>query len=532
MKKFSLMLLLAVLCTALIFPLYACGENPAASSSPSASSSVYNPFNDPEYYDTVSNRASVDTANAVTDDFDGSLNADLWKIVDGAWHFQPDASSKGNDYHNGDLKENVFLIDNYDDADGVLALRATGDFYDYSDAALTARFNAMQTGENINSTRSAGCLATTETYGPGRYEVTMKATPVEGSVSALWTFYWGGNEQHEIDIEIVGGGDAAGGQPNGFDRIWFTSWTKPTTTTSSQPYLSDLGYDWYLNDGEWHTFTFDWYTNYNSTGEKRIDWFIDGKLVYSLNGSEAQSVIADKAGNIWLGAWLSGWSGAKNFNTAYMYVDEFTYTPFAQQTGWTKTTYEPDYRLFTPVKTATGANEYVVPIIESPVDQRLSNVGFEELYDGKVVVMNNKNIAVGSVIGWTQNDILGKTGGTVSSSADAKSGTKAIVITENAYASQEYTKVYDNYSFDFEIWAKKASSSAEGCVEIVFYNNSGALIRTETITLDITSTDYTKISQEITTPDGTRKMVIRLKCTVGSITCDDASLIYTGVAAQ
>lgn len=535
MKKILLTVLSTLLCLSLAIPLFACGDNkPSTSAITSASASAgpsTAPIDDPEYYANFTQRAEVDNDGIIEDNFNGSI-ANFWKVLDGAWDYTPDAAAKGNDYHNGCLKENVQLINEYDGKTGVLALRATGDNYSYGDPALTARFDQYKTGGLINSTRSAACLVTPDVYGPGRYETVMKALPVDGAVSALWTFFWGngGQQQHEIDIEIV-----SGGATGDFATIWYTSWTASDCSSNEKLKLADVNLNYFLNDGQWHTFTFDWYTNYNQSGEKRIDWFIDGKCIYSLAGSspDVQNKIAYMGGNIWLGAWISGWSGSsyRDWDTSYMYVDSFKHVPFKNQSGYTPTTYKPQYDMYTPVMTATGADkEYVVPVIAAPVNEWMSNGTFENVYDGSVVVMNRENVGTGTqgYVGWSKGDYLGQTGGTVNLVDDAQAGTKALQITANAYAAQTYTRVYDNYKFDFEMYAKLADSESTAVIEILFYKTNGSVNGSKTIRINVTETDYTRLSREITAPSDTRKMVIRVACTHGSVTIDSASLIFKG----
>ena len=531
MRKLFLTVISVLLCLFLTIPLFACnGDEASTSQKPSQPAQSAPNADAPEYYADYTKRAEVDNNGIIEDNFNGSI-ADFWKIIDGAWDNKPD-NAKGNDYHNGCLKENVFLIDEYDGKKGVLALRATGDNYSYNDPNLNARFNDYKTDGLIDSTRSAASLVTPKTYGPGRYETVMKAAPVDGIVSALWTFYWAnqGAEQHEIDIEIV-----SGGADGDFATIWYTSWTAKDCTENEKLKLAEVNLDYFLNDGQWHTFTFDWYTNYNQTGKKRIDWFIDGKCIYSLAdfSSDIQNKIAYKGGNIWLGAWVSGWSGGtyRDWDTSYMYVDYFKHVPFKNQSGFMPTNYQPEYTLYTPVKTATGANnEYVVPTIDVPVNEWMSNGGFENVYNGNVVVMNREKVGTGNqgYVGWNKGDYLGETGGTVTLVNDVQAGSKALQITENAYAMQTYTRVYDNYKFDFEMYAKLADSESAATIEILFYKSNGTLNGTKTVKINVTETEYTQLKQQITAPSDTRKMAIRVVCTKGAVTIDSASLIFKG----
>ena len=543
MKKIFLIALTFVVCAALTVPLFAC--NPDIKPSRPSTQIIYD-TSDPAYYGNFNQRADVDTTNALTDNFDNSI-ADFWRIVDGAWHHTEEAGSNqnGNDYHNGCLKENVQLMDSYDGKEGVLALRATADSYSYHDPELTSKFKYKYNGsDNIDSTRSAACLVTPEIYGPGRFEVVMKPLPFDGTVSALWTFQWagGGTEQNEIDIEIV-----SGGAEGDYALIWYTSWTAKNSTVSEHVQLAEVGLDYFLNDGQWHKFTFDWYTDFDHSGDKRIDWFIDEKCIYSLAGEDKdiQNKISDHPGSIWLGCWLSGWSSKynyRNWDTAYMFVDSFTYIPFTNTDGLKDTNYRPtDYKMYKAVTTATGdENDYVVKKVDSAtvnafMTQWLTNGDFENVYNGGVYIMNREKVGTGDqgYVGWVKGDKINKTDpdGVVKLVDDAHTGSHALNVSANAVAENTNVKIYDFYKFDFEIYAKLDTAESVGYVKIFFRLYDGISVETDltkTITLDITSTDYTKLSREIVAPVFTREVIVQVGCTNGSVTVDSGSMIYKG----
>ena len=512
----------------------------------------YNP-NDSSYYGTFDRRSTVDFSNALTDNFDGSI-ADFWRIVDGAWHHNENygEGTKGNDYHNGCLKENVQLMDSYDGKDGVLALRATADSYSYHDDELTNRFKynfsekITEKSDNIDSTRSGACLVTPEIYGPGRYETVMKPLPFDGTVSALWTFQWAGNgtEQNEIDIEIV-----SGGTEGSYAVIWYTSWTASNSTVSEHVKLADVDLDYFLNDGQWHKFTFDWYTDFNFSGDKRIDWFIDEKCIYSLTGEnmDIQNKISDHPGSIWLGCWLSGWSSKytyRNWDTAYMLVDSFTYIPFTNLDGLKETSYRPtDYKLYKAVTSASSdEDDYLVKKVDSAtvdsfMTQWLVNGDFENVYQGGVYIMDRENVGTGNqgYVGWVKGKIKRTYIGDINVELvdDANTGSHALKVEANTVAENTNVKVYDNYKFDFEMYAKLGSAESVGWIKILFRIDDDGYAQidtTKTITLNITSTDYTKISQEIVAPVGTREMIIRVGCESGSVIVDSGSMLYKGTA--
>ena len=110
-----------------------------------------------------------------------------------------------------------------------MCIRDSGDYYD----------GVIRTG---------ACIASKNNLGPGSYEVKMKALPRFGVCTAMWTFYYDGVRNHEIDIEIQAKTDT-------FKNTLFTNWLTLDSMTSQSVEPS-----FYHNDGEWHTYRFDWHT--------------------------------------------------------------------------------------------------------------------------------------------------------------------------------------------------------------------------------------------------------------------------------
>ncbi len=119
---------------------------------------------------------------------------------------------------------------------------------------------------------------TTDHYGYGYYETSMKAIKNNGVVSSFFT-YTGESEQNpwdEIDIEVLGK-DTTKVQLNYY-----------TNGVGEHEFMYDLGFD--ASEG-FHTYGFDWQPDH-------ITWYIDGKAVYT-----ATENIPSTPGRIMMNAW-------------------------------------------------------------------------------------------------------------------------------------------------------------------------------------------------------------------------------------
>lgn len=155
---------------------------------------------------------------------------------------------------------------------------------------------------------SGGEFRTSDFYGYGRFEVSMKAIKNDGVVSSFFT-YTGptdGNPWDEIDVEILG---------KDTTQVQFNYYTNGA---GGHEYMHDLGFD---ASEDFHTYAFEWY-------EDKIVWFVDGEEVYS-----ADSNIPSTDGKIMMNAWcgknVDGWlkpfDGTTPLTAEYEW---FTYTPF------------------------------------------------------------------------------------------------------------------------------------------------------------------------------------------------------------
>ena len=143
----------------------------------------------------------------------------------------------------------------------------------------------------------------TDHYGYGYYETSMKAIKNDGVVSSFFT-YTGPSESNpwdEIDVEVLG---------KDTTKVQFNYYTNGT---GNHEYLYDLGFD--ASEG-YHTYGFDWQKD-------SITWYVDGKAVYT-----ATSNIPVTPGkimmNVWPGIgvndWLKPFDGTTPLTASYEWV--------------------------------------------------------------------------------------------------------------------------------------------------------------------------------------------------------------------
>ncbi len=148
-------------------------------------------------------------------------------------------------------------------------------------------------------------------YKYGLYEVRMKAAKASGIVSSFFT-YTGPSDNNpwdEIDIEILGK-DTTKMQTNYF-----------TNGTGGHETMVNLGFD---ASAAFHTYAFEWLPD-------RINWYVDGNLVLTENGSRgALPVTASKIMmNFWPGTGVDSWLGPFNGNVPL--VAQYDWVRFTPQ---------------------------------------------------------------------------------------------------------------------------------------------------------------------------------------------------------
>lgn len=165
----------------------------------------------------------------------------------------------------------------------------------------------------------AGEYRTNDNYSYGYFEVRMKASNKEGTVSSFFT-YTGpseGNPWDEVDIEILGK------DPTKMQTNYFTNGVGHHETTI------ELGFD---ASEDFHVYGFEWRADY-------IKWYVDGQLVLTEDGSRGAlpSTPSKIMMNFWPGTGVDGWLGPFDGETPQtVEYDWFRYSAGGPDTGVTK----------------------------------------------------------------------------------------------------------------------------------------------------------------------------------------------------
>lgn len=446
--------------------------------------------NDPEYYNDINKRVSYneDISNNIDEKFsNGVLDDNKWMTLDGVWH------TDGTP-HNGVQHRNLFYTKDNEN-NNLLAIKGRG-LYSTEDPLTIGK-------------PEGGCIISKNHLTPGRYEIEMSPFQREGSVTAMWTYCTTtGNEatsQNEIDIEIGGAGQ--------FEKLWCTSWTKKTNKETKDPDVSDI---LYMNDGKMHKFTFDWYTDYCDTGTRRIDWFIDGKYVYSIEGD----VVPEYEMPLWVGVWFPPyWAGNPAFIEDYMLVKNIKFTAFddsqyfedcRSEAGWTKLIPSQANIQTLPYKTIKNVN-------------KISNNSFETL--------NPYDATSNDYYGWIlDNASKGSMELDNSIKSDGLSSIKLIAGKDSStafhgqYLKQTITCCYPSYEYDLSIDACKLDDSSEGNIEIYYRDSTGVKISSQVIPVNNTGKLAT-YSQTLKVPSKASQIEIDITSENGTLYYDNASLI-------
>lgn len=139
---------------------------------------------------------------------------------------------------------------------------------------------------------ASGEYRTTQKYGNGYYETSMKAAKGPGLVSAFFTYTgtWGQKDHHEIDFEVLG---------KDTTKVQLNYYSAGTGKNDEHVKMVNLGFD--ASQG-FHKYAFLW-TN------DSIEFFIDGKSVHKAT-VEIPSEPGQIFGNFWPGTHqISGWLG-------------------------------------------------------------------------------------------------------------------------------------------------------------------------------------------------------------------------------
>lgn len=242
---------------------------------------------------------SIDSSNIFYDDFSSNRLDSNWVVSNRKW---------GTFENYGVAADNVYL----NSTKKKLVIRALGNQH-----LETSRI------DEIGGSLSGGAIVLKQTARPGRYEVKMKAAYKVGVCSAFWTYTEDGSaNNHEIDIELPPKSVDEDGN-NVFNEVLFTNYIGISNYEQKTKKLN-----YFVNDGEYHTFAFDWYY---SSNHKMVNYYIDGVLAATNSDVSKVPYLPTR---LWLGAWIPNnpdFVGAPNFDKCYMEIDYVKYSPFTNQ---------------------------------------------------------------------------------------------------------------------------------------------------------------------------------------------------------
>ncbi len=238
-----------------------------------------------------------------------AINTNEWKVLDEIWGYSQTQT------HGGVIDDNVTF-----DNEGNLVLIANGDWYVGDKQGIVDTSDISVTGGQ----RTGSAIQSTQTYGPGSFEVDIKFPSFNGICTAMWLYNYrdngdGTHNNWEIDIEVHG---TTSGNVGNYQTPLFTTWTTEQSNTSN---YVDIGYS--LADGKFHRMRIDWHTGENP----RVEYYVDGVLwcTQTTNVPTNQMYFT-------IGCWFpNGWCGEPNFETDFALVKGFRYTPFAAESATT-----------------------------------------------------------------------------------------------------------------------------------------------------------------------------------------------------
>jgi hypothetical protein len=466
----------------------------AASSTKSAST-----FDGTDYYDHLADRVGLDSTNEnnIDEEFaSGTMSDDYWNTLSGVW--QNDMASSYP--HNGVQSRNLFYVTNGSKTQ--LAFKGRGIYSSDSDTATSGNYRKPE----------GACIISKKHLGPGRYEINMATMPREGGVTAMWTYCTTtGSEassQNEIDIEV------GGNTSETYMREWCTTWTKHTTKATVNVDVSSLCY---LNDGKMHKYTFDWYTDYQGSGEKRVDWFLDGIFIASVTGEE----VSETEMPLWIGLWFPNWCSTAAFDTDYLLVDSIKYTAFDSTQAYENCRAASGYTQVAPsksnIQTLTYeevhgvnkiANGSFTTLDVCPQDQTYYGWALDSASEGTLALVDDTVKA---------KKVLELTAGT---GTDTNHG---------EYLTQTISNAYAGYTYTYSIDAKKMSSSASAQLEFHYSTIKGSTLSgTKTIALE--GTDWQNYTGTITMPQKCGNLRMDLVVNDGSAAFTNASIVFNSAA--
>ena len=124
---------------------------------------------------------------------------------------------------------------------------------------------------------------------------------------------------HEIDIELPTGLKESPENVS-YSNARFNTWIGECGGEYTDNF-NDCGYP--LNDDKYHTYTIIWHTDNTAFKNKRVAFYIDGRLKET-----NYTHIPNIAGRFWIGIWFPEWSGSPDFSVDTLKIDWIKIVPF------------------------------------------------------------------------------------------------------------------------------------------------------------------------------------------------------------
>ncbi|SDI61435.1 family 16 glycosylhydrolase, partial [Alloyangia pacifica] len=203
-----------------------------------------------------------------------------------------------------DLSSEDWLISNYANSQDWIDTAFSPDYIFLSDGVLSALLDGTDTS---GKDYTGGEVRTQERYFYGLYEVTMQASPDDGTLSSFFTYTGAphGTARSEIDFEFLGADTT---------RVLLSYYTPD----GDENVIVDLGFD--AAEG-FHQYSFDWQPD-------SITWYADGVELWSVTTSDIgfPSEPSYIYLNIWTGANSFTGTPSHGVSTTASYSD-LSYTP-------------------------------------------------------------------------------------------------------------------------------------------------------------------------------------------------------------
>ena len=401
---------------------------------------------------------SIDTANIIYDDFSGvSLNGN-WVVSHRKW---------GGYDNKGVSSKNVYL----DTKNDKVIIKALGN-----------QHVGTSTIDGVGGPVSGGALVLKQTARPGRYETRLKAAYKVGVCNAFWTYTNNKGENHEIDIEFPVKDNQGN---NSFDEVIFTNYIGETNFQQTHEKLN-----YYLNDGEYHTYAFDWYY---SASHKVIKYYIDSHLLAT---HQISSKLPFLPSRLWLGCWIPnnpGFVGLPNFDECFMEIDYFKYSPFANQESVTQGN-----------AGGCGNTSLDYNVIDGGFDRYdwLSNGSFHSINKTDSLA-DRGNEVTGTTLLYNAFDHAGA------------SNSGGLKMSPSSSISYKVDSTYPGFKYEFSTYYK-----GNGKVTISFYNKGNGYLNNVSLVLP-NRDSWGPISYPFEIPANTFYTVVKVETTSNDLYLDD-----------